>query len=278
VRGKSRGRYGPGRRGRKEDDSSNRWLGTYGDAVTLLMAFFVMLYAMAELDVVKFQAFVQGLQQPFGNTSDAEGLLDAGPSIVGDAATSADSQLPEIRPEPVAAHIPSPAEPEAVEEESPDDRAQLEKVRKQIKGALEANGLRADVADFRHDERGLVVSIASDDILFALGSTEINPVGRKVIGTIAKVLADKPNRVLVEGHTDNVPLRRPGYSNWNLSTDRAVAVLEALIERHNLSPKRLSAVGYAEYRPRVPNDTRAKRSLNRRVDLVIVLQGRANHE
>jgi chemotaxis protein MotB len=221
---------------------------------------------------------VQGLQQPFGNTSEADGIFDAGPSIVGDAADAADSQRPEIRPEPVAAHVQQPPRQEVEDDGTPDDRAQLDKVRKEIKGALEANGLRADVADFRHDERGLVVSIASDDILFALGSTEINPFGRKVISTIAKVLADKPNRVLVEGHTDNVPLRRPNYSNWNLSTDRAVAVLSALIDDHRLSPKRLSAVGYAEYRPRVANDTKANRSLNRRVDLVIVLQGRTTHE
>jgi chemotaxis protein MotB len=270
ARGKHRGRYTPKRAGGKggDDGASTRWLGTYGDAVTLLMAFFVMLYAMAEIDVIKFTAFVQGLAQPFANQTATEALLDGSPSIVGDEAVSAQPPTPQVGPEELA-RAPEPGE----DAERPGDpaREQLEAVRAQIEEQLAEHGLAADIADFRHDERGLVVSIASDDVLFELGSAEIGRLGRRIVAALADVIGQHGNRVIVEGHTDNLPLRRPGYSNWNLSTDRAVAVVTTLVERHRIAPVRLSAVGYAEYHPRMPNDTPAQRAKNRRVDFVVVL-------
>jgi chemotaxis protein MotB len=129
-----------------------------------------------------------------------------------------------------------------------------------------------ELVELRREERGLVVSIASDDVLFALGSTRIDAVGRQVIAVVARTLDGFPNPLLVEGHTDNVPLDRAGYTNWNLSTDRAVAVLSRMIEQHGLPPDRVAASGYGEYHPLESNDTSSGRARNRRVDIVVLVE------
>lgn len=295
ARGKHAGRYTPRRASGDDDDGSSRWLTTYGDAVTLLMAFFVMLYAMSQIDQVKFEAFLRGLEVPFGNPAVNELALEASSGIVGDASPDG---ITEVRPEPVALHeFPRraaaeepaepadsaepasderpdepPAEPERSDELSLQDLAQLRLVREAVLASLAAAGLDG-VADERITERGLVVSIAADNVLFETGSTTISPLGRRVVGAVAEPLRGFANDVLVEGHTDGVPLDRGGYTNWNLSTDRAVAVLSLMYAEFGIGQERLGAVGYGEFRPRVPNTGPANRALNRRVDVLIVAQG-----
>jgi chemotaxis protein MotB len=261
ARGKTAGRYTPRRRGGDTKDDSNRWLATYGDMVTLLMAFFVLLYAMSEIDVMKFAAFVQGLAVPFGNVS-AEGVMPATDGLLPESAGLAPDQPP---PPPTT----DPAAVAAVQRRA-DATRQLDEVSSALGEALAEVGVE-ELVQRRREERGLVVSIASDDVLFALGSTEISDVGRTVIAAVADVLDGFPNPLLVEGHTDDLPLRRDDYTNWNLSTDRAVAVLSLLIEDHGLAPDRVGAAGYGEYRPLDDNRTRAGRSRNRRVDIVVLV-------
>jgi chemotaxis protein MotB len=267
ARGKSVGRYTPRRQGDGKDESS-RWLGTYGDMVTLLMAFFVLLYAMSEIDVMKFAAFVQGLAVPFGNVS-AEGVMPAADGLLPEDPSLASDDHSERHDEPAPAPIPAPAVVAAAAQRAVAE-AQLEEVSRILDEALEEAGVE-DLVDRRREERGLVVSISSDDVLFALGSTQIDPRGRRVIGTIAEALGDFPNPLQVEGHTDDLPIRRAGYTNWNLSTDRAVAVLSLLIERYGLPPDQVGAAGYGEYRPLDDNGTREGRARNRRVDIVVLL-------
>jgi chemotaxis protein MotB len=280
-RGKASGTYSPGRRGGRRrgdtEDDSNRWLGTYGDAVTLLMAFFIMLYAMSQIDQVKFEAFVEGLRVPFGNASSIE-MLDGKPAIVGDAG----AEVPSIEPgavtrpgqEPVTLEPIEPvvAQKPADQNDAPvQDIEQLREVKGQIDASLEAQGL-SGVADLDLDHRGLVVSISADEVLFATGSTEISELGRQVIRAVSAPLLATRNDLVIEGHTDDVPLRRGGYTNWNLSTDRAVAVLSTLYTDVGIDQARLGAAGYGEFRPRAPNDSRENRSLNRRVDILIAAQ------
>ncbi|HEY8339788.1 MAG TPA: flagellar motor protein MotB [Egibacteraceae bacterium] len=274
ARGKAAGRLSPARRRSGGDAEGERWLTTYADAITLLLAFFVMLYAMSQVDVVKFEAFLRGLAVPFQNAAGADGLLEAQSGVVGDGGSQSAPPASESQPPGVSlqdqAPEPQPTESEAEEggdgEQLPED---LEKIREELEAALTKAGL-PNVADYRRDERGLVVSIGTDDVLFELGSAAITSTGRGVINAIAPTLARYPNDIFVEGHTDNVPISRPGYTNWNLSTDRAVAVLTMLVTEHGISPPRLAAAGYGEFRPRVPNDSAAHRSLNRRVEIVIV--------
>lgn len=284
ARGKTAGRYTPERPGRRGGDETSRWLGTYGDAVTLLLAFFVILYAMSQIDEVKFEAFVSGLEIPFGNPAVREGLLDASTAVVGDAAES--RFPPEVRPGPEVlveppgggeqddedGHQESPEPAPASAPLSPIDLEQLHRVRDEVDASLVQAELDQH-ATYRFDERGVVVSIAADDVLFDTGSTAISPLGRRVVAAVARPLRGFPNDVLVEGHTDDVPLNRSGYTNWNLSTDRAVAVVNLLAGDFGIGQHRLGAVGYGQFRPIAPNDTARNRALNRRVDVLVVAKG-----
>ncbi len=287
--------------GEAEEDPKGRWLTTYADAITLLMAFFVMLYAMSEIDTIKFTAFVQGLRVPFGNES-GDGVMPAGDGLLPDIAAVPPGEpdrpptIPSRFVERVDAEDDAPDADELlalieeleaeqshrvlgpVEQQMLGDaqrradmEAQMDQVQEALTTALQAEGVELHV-DQRRTERGLVVTIASDRVLFALGSTAIGPVGAEIIEVISETLRSFPNDVQVEGHTDTVPLDRAGYSNWNLSTDRAVAVLSSMVEDHGLAPDRVGAVGYGEYRPFASNDSAEGRARNRRVDVVVLLQ------
>lgn len=281
MRGKRRGAFSPGRDDGGEADDSSRWLGTYGDAITLLMAFFVMLYAMSEVDAQKFEAFVRGLQDPFGNTAASDGMFDASPALVGEVGNAVPHELigditagmppvEVIRPAPDARDGGQPVETTTLP--PTDDMEQLEAVQAAVVDSLEAAGL-GDLASFRFDGRGLVLSLATDNVLFDSGSTDISALGRDLIAAIAGPLDAFGNDIFVEGHTDDVPVGRRGYTNWNLSTDRAVAVVSLLAAEHGIDQHRLGAAGYAEWRPRVPNDSARNRATNRRVDVLVVAEG-----
>lgn len=255
-------------------DDSNRWLTTYGDAVTLLLAFFVMLYAISQVDVQKFQLLVSGFQDPFKNQSLVDGLLETGDGIVGQASPqtgSAGVERLDIIPETV--NIGGGAEHEEKEKEKPDTvlttTEELAEVREALIEELEANGIETEVG-LALDSRGLVVSIATDEVLFPSGSPVLQPDGEALIGLIAPILNRFDNEIRVEGHTDTVPLDNNGYTNWNLSSDRALAVLRLLEVGYHLNPTRLSATGYGEHRPVASNETEGGRQANRRVELVIV--------
>jgi len=262
-----------------------RFAGTYGDAITLLMAFFVLLYAMSNVDATKFQLLVAGLADPFDNTSIEEGLLDMGTGIVGAGFTDPSSgngvQAVELVQNPITPPSIGESEEEEEREEDEDSRIlssseELKEVQEKLLEQLKAFGLAATVSQ-RIDQRGLAVSIATDDVLFASGSPRLSEAGREIIGALAPILADFDNEVLIEGHTDTVPLNENGYTNWNLSADRALAVLDILVES-DINPVRLSATGYGEYRPVADNSTENGRSANRRVELVIVAGATATSE
>ena len=283
-----------GRRGKPAEDQRSRWLTTYADAVTLLMAFFILLYAMSEIDVIKFTAFLEGLRVPFGNEA-GDGLLPESdglqPDITPvnpseerpDAPDRLDQPADHEQPDPPVA-IPDdllerlvpdapPVAQDVLEllEQRQQIEDQLDEVEEALDNAMQEHGLEIHV-EMRREERGLVVSIASDDILFALGSTTINDLGREVIRVVSETLDGYPNPLFIEGHTDDVPLDRNGYTNWNLSTDRAVEVLKLMIEEHELPSDRVGAVGYGEYHPLGTNDTAAGRARNRRVDIVVLVE------
>lgn len=245
-----------------DEADAGRWLATYGDLVTLLMAFFVMLYAMSSVDIQKFAAFVEGLAIPFGNNS-AEGMMPESSGLLPEGAG--------LDPEQLAAA--ADAELQESREKDGAER-QLEDISELLQQALEEEGLDAYVEQ-RRERRGLVVSIATDDVLFALGSTDISDRGLQILRAVARILGEFENEVMIEGYTDDLPLRRRSYDNWNLSTDRAVAVLKVMVQEHGLPPKKVGAVGYGEHRPIVPNDSSENRAKNRRVDIVVLLEEEA---
>ena len=276
MRGKASGRYRPGRRG-GEAEQGQGWLTTYADAVTLLLAFFVLLFSLAEMDLDKFAEFLAGLRSPFGNEAAATLLperdelppeTDPGVAVEADELLALRDALQQLE-EAGLTELDRDLVEEA--ERLVEVHEQLDRVDGEVVDALADRGFD-DLVETRRDARGLVISITADDVLFELGSTEIGPAGRQVVEVVAEVLASLDNAVEVEGHTDDVPLQRPGYSNWNLSTDRAVAVVTRMIEEHGLAPHRIGAVGFGEHRPVADNETPEGRAQNRRVDVVVLAE------
>lgn len=225
-----------------------RWLATYGDMVTLLMAFFVMLFAISSVEQEKFDAFLSGLDQ-FGNP---------GSSPIGEGMAPV--------PVPVTAPVPlEPAEPSIAPTLAPE----LQQLGQQLLDAVAAAG-HPGAIEITHDDRGLGVSIETDDVLFDVGSARVTPQGAQIIAALAPPLTGVDNDVLLEGHADTTPLNRGGYTNWNLSTDRAVAVVNALVHDHGLAPERMTASGFGEFRPRDPAGTPEAKARNRRVELIVL--------
>ena len=124
--------------------------------------------------------------------------------------------------------------------------------------------------DVGTSSRGVVLSLAEAGS-FPAGRADLTPQATEIMRTVAAALRRLPNLIRVEGHTDDAPIRTPLFaSNWELSTARATRVVQFLIEQGGLDPTRLSAAGYAEYRPRVPNGSTGERARNRRVDIVVL--------
>lgn len=234
------------RRKRVDDDGgsgSPPWIVSYADLTQLLLTFFVLLFALSSIDAIKFRQVVVSLQG-------ALGVLTGGPQILS----------PGEMPVPKA---PSDARP------SGKDEVRLEGVMREFEAFLEGQALSNDVS-LEITERGLVVSFM-DKVLFDLGQAELRLEARRVLSQVSVILGKTSNDIRIEGHTCDLPIRTPRFpSNWELSTTRACVVLRYFIETAGLAPDRFSAMGYGEYRPKVPNTSEANRALNRRVDVVIL--------
>lgn len=218
--------------------SRDRWLVSYADFMTLLFAFFAMMYAISSVDAQKLSRVAQALQTAFDDTARARSVE-----------ASNDTRLK-------AATIGAVGEPSA------DD------VRAAVSEAL-AVELAAENIMLTVDRRGVTLSIPEAGS-FAAGSDDLSETARGLVSRVAIVLNRFSNLVRVEGHTDDVPIHTVRFqSNWDLSAARASRVVEFLIAR-GLEPARLSATGYGEFHPRVPNDSPVTRASNRRIDLVIL--------
>lgn len=230
-------------------DDSQRWLATYGDMITLLLAFFVMLFALSSIEQEKFDAFLSGLDQ-FGNPAAADILDPIG--------------------EPAAPPLPVPAPSETTTSAPTAARLDsgLEELGQTLLEAVAAAGYPGTV-EVEQDDRGLGIAIGTDDVLFDVGASQVTERGLRILDAIAGTVAGVSNDILVEGHADATPLHRGGYTNWNLSTDRAVAVVNVLVTRHGIAPSRLTASGYGEFQPRDPGGDPAALSRNRRVEMII---------
>ena len=123
----------------------------------------------------------------------------------------------------------------------------------------------------KHEFRGLVISLVSDNLLFPVGEADLRPPALAILDCISELLRDVPNDIMIEGHTCSLPIHTSRYpSNWELSAARACAVVHYLIDRWDIDPVRLAATGYADSRPVAPNDTEEQRVFNRRVQIIIL--------
>jgi chemotaxis protein MotB len=275
------GHGGSKRRAKKheeeEHENHERWLVSYADMLTLLFALFVVLYAMSQVDITKFTAFSQGLQEGFGapvtilddgGAIDAESESPLKPVQVAEEAAIDGTEQTDA--EKAAAEAVAQQQAQQTAAEAQAAYSQLDQARDAIAKAL-ADAGQSNAAKLVIDERGLVVHVVSDPVLFAPESAALLPQGKKVVDAIAPAVKGLPNKVDVEGHANSIPVTKggPWPSNWELSATRATTVLRSLAT-DGVPEKRLSATGYSDTEPLVAAGTKNANEINRRVDVVVL--------
>ncbi len=219
---------------------ADRWLVSYADFTTLLLAFFMALYTVSDINEARLASASTSLRAAFhseepGTWGPPSGGPDEPPKI---------ETLPAPRTEAMA------------------------KVRERIEQEL-AGAITAGQLEIGADDRGLVLSLP-ESATFPVASADVTSAAQAVIDRVATTLEPLDVAVRIEGHTDDTPIRTARYaSNWELSTARASAVVARFIEQR-VDPRRLSAAGYGEFHPRASNDGADGRASNRRVDVVVV--------
>ncbi|AHF07815.1 OmpA/MotB family protein [Desulfitobacterium metallireducens] len=258
-----------------EKDNGERWLLTYSDLITLLMVFFVVLYSMSQIDANKFKAVAESLNAALGGggpTAQIDvGQSPSGPSIFETGNPQSNTQNPgtnkEIDKSVNAQNAGQGTQPGQGNSDA--ENMTIEGIKSKLDKFAADNGIQTQLVS-SVEERGLVISI-QETLLFESGSADVTPRAREILDKINTVLASAPNYIKVEGHTDNLPISTTRFpSNWELSVLRATNVLHIMAAPGTISPDRLSAAGYGEFRPLTSNDTDAGRARNRRVDLVIL--------
>ena len=222
--------------------SHERWLVSYADFITLLFAFFVVMYSAAQLDKRRAGQLATAIQTAFIQ----HGSLPPRPAEVGGLSE------------------------QGTPEDSPvgNTDEQVAKLKGRVELALAPEISAGDVA-VRATSEGLIISLREIGF-FDTGSAEMRASSRQAFSRLAALLRESGSDIRIEGHTDNLPIHNSRFaSNWDLATARATATVRLLIVTYNFDPQRLSASGYAEYRPIASNGTAEGRALNRRVDIVI---------
>ena len=253
----------------EEHENHEAWVIPYADMLTLLMCLFLVLFAVGNVDKQKFEKLSESMRNEFGSGSSekvvslgeeastgpllgGESLFDsvtpttATPSIVVANPGAIDA---DIGPEIIAPIVEVVVTDEIAAQQSYDELLALQQL---VRERAEARGL-ADAVGFRFENRGLVVTVVTDQVLFEESSAALQPVGIEILELVAEVLRASPNNISIEGHTDSRPISSGRFpSNWELSTARATSVLRHLTENVGFDPTRLSAAGYADTRPLRP--------------------------
>jgi chemotaxis protein MotB len=238
------------RREKREDppDNHERWLVSYADFITLLFAFFVVMYALSTVNEGKYRILSDSMVAAFRNI-----------------------QANSSTPPPIVMPIPVIQRPgQAARQAEAERQKRRDKMRNVARELLEVMAPLIDEGKVRVIEtsRGVTIEI-NDSILFAPGQAVLNPASSKAMRAIAQVLSPTDFPITIEGHTDNVPISTPQFpSNWELSAIRATTVLR-LFADSGVAADRLTAIGYADTRPVEPNILADGRARNRRVTILI---------
>lgn len=251
----------------EDEGPSQEWLASYADAMTLLMAFFIMMFAFALVDEGKFFDLKVGVTAALGVP---DPVTDNTDSVLGDGIG--------ITPEVSLSAVPS----SAIEEEIRKDIEELAEAGEvtpenisEVKELLETRFDSIGAAEFVEvgiDERGVFIRF-DGSVVFPSGSATIGDASLPLLAAASDVVSVISNPIEVEGHTDNVPTGYRWTSNWELSSARAASVVEWMISNGRLPPAQLAAMGRADTRPRADNDTSEGRAENRRVELVVRVDG-----
>ncbi|CUS97153.1 chemotaxis protein MotB [Candidatus Kryptobacter tengchongensis] len=227
----------------EEHENLERWLITYADLITLLLGLFVVLYSMSQIDLSKYQQWISAFSQLFGGG----GVLAGGKGVL---------------------ITPAPPKSGSASDVSASQPTQQQKLEVQINAVLSSN-IQSKKIIVTTSSEGLTIHLL-ERLLFESGSAELKPEAMSVLDTLAEILKFLPNKIRIEGHTDNRPIRSAKFpSNWHLSVARALNTAYYLMNK-GVNPEKISIVGYAEYRPIAPNDSEENRAKNRRVDIVVI--------
>lgn len=225
------------------------WIITFADMVTLLMVFFILLFAIGNVEQEKWRDIKESLREALGADSIEELGTRQGLDVVKQVQTLVDEKTVY-----------------AVDEVGAMVNREMEDIISEVEEFVFKNKLSGEVR-VSSDPRGAVITI-SDVVLFPPGSAEMTPQGRKTLRQVFDVLKQFQYNVKIEGHTDNTPIHTLRYpSNWELSAFRASEVAHMMID-DGFPPERLSVEGFAEFRPKVPNTSAENRAINRRIEVV----------
>lgn len=219
------------------------WMTTYSDLVTLLLTFFVLLLSMANMDPVRFTEASSSLKDAFGMHNEPAHVEFAIPVL------------------------PSPP----ITPYSPIQQQTTQKVYDKIKSQIDSRRLDNNVGVIKNDDESIILRI-NDSVLFDQGQSRISPKSYSILRTVADIIRPLPMDLRIEGHTDDIPVSDSKFSNWDLSVDRAVAVMRFFTQSDLMPLDRMSSIGYGKDRPVVPNRDDVSRAKNRRVDFFLKLQ------
>ena len=263
----------------------DRWMISYADMLTLLFVLFVVLFAMSNLDKAKYERLAAALASSFGSrspvfTGQPTTLSGAGSDLT---LVSSDAGIAPDLAETVrrSMDLPSEARQRVATVGSDTKRApanarevvlevrNFRDIQRRITSALKRAGLEDNVR-FAIDQRGLIVTVVTSDIVFEGDRADLLPAGRTILDAIVPVLRPLPNSIQVDGHTNQLPVPTRYYpTEWELSTARASTVVRYLAS-HGIERERLSAAGYADTRPLIPPEDPRSVTMNRRVDIVVL--------
>ena len=250
------------RRKHKPHANHDRWLVSYADFITLMFAFFVVMYATSKADVKKQVQMADSIDSAFRTL----GLFQQIPTRNGAAGVAHNKDGPT-----------TPANVVMGEElmAPPAVKVDLEKLKERLSGML-SNQIADHVVAMKIGRDGLVISLREAGF-YDSGSAVVHPSSLPILNKIATALASSPYDIRIEGHTDNVPIHTGQFdSNWELSTTRATRLTRIFVA-DGFASYRLSASGYAEFHPVAPNDTPEGRSQNRRVDIIVLPRTSVSH-
>ncbi|NGZ78201.1 flagellar motor protein MotB [Saccharibacillus alkalitolerans] len=248
-----------------EEHADESWLLPYSDLMTLLLALFIVLYAMSSANVSKFEAMAEAFDSVFHG---GKSIMDHTSSTQDNNTQDGTKSVEEMAKQ--AAVNKKDTADETLAKLKQKEQADLTKLKKQLDSYIAKNGLSSQL-DTNLNQSQLQITI-SDKALFASGEATVKPSSRTLASAIANILKNFPGyNIQVIGHTDNVPIFNSDFkSNWDLSSSRANNFMQVLLKNPNLDPVRFTSIAAGEYHPVASNATAAGRAQNRRVEVSII--------
>ncbi|MGL4730156.1 MAG: flagellar motor protein MotB [Clostridium sp.] len=232
----------------KKEERTDEWLATFADTMTLLLTFFVLLYSMSTVNEQKLMQVSNSFQLMFTGSS-SQNIMDFNTS---------------------SGQVPVVGQSEVTQGAQDNLQDMKDNVYQQVMEIITENNMQSEMEVFE-DEKGINIQM-KETVLFESGKADLLQKSKEILSKINTVIANVNNKIIIEGHTDNVPINSVIYpTNWHLSSARSISVLQYFIqEKGNKNPERFMAVACGEYSPIVPNDSDANRAKNRRVNIIIV--------